>query len=422
MSRDVEEVVITGLGIVSPIGIGKEPFWDSLVNGRSGVRPVTLFNTRDLPIRFAGEVTDFDAKKYVQPRKNLKVMARDTQLGVAAADMAVIDSGLTNSGVDRDRFGVVFGTDLMLCQADDVAMAFAKCQSDGRFDFGRWADAAQGEIFPLWMLKYLPNMPACHIAIAQDARGPNNSITLGEVSSLLAVAEAVRVIERGLADVMITGGTGSRVNPTVWGRLGLGQSSRRNESPAEACRPFDADREGQVYGEGSAAFILESRQHAEARDARILGRILGYASTFEPRRDGKPFGGTGIARAITKVVKSTGVRSEEVGHINAHGLSTTVDDQAEAQAIHQTLKDVPVTAPKSFFGNLGSGTGAVELAASLMALEKRLVPVSLNYRRRDSQCPVNVVRDQPLVCERPLALALNQAPLGQSVALLLAKR
>ena len=351
----------------------------------------------------------------------MKVMARDTQLGVAAADMAVVDAGLATRGIDHERFGVVFGTDLMLCQADDVAQAFAKSRTGGWFDFGRWAEAAQGEIYPLWLLKYLPNMPACHIAIAQDARGPNNSITLGEVSSLLAVAEATRVIERGMADVMISGGTGSRVNPTVWGRLGLGQSSRRNDSPAEACRPFDADRDGQVYGEGAAAFILESRPHAEARHAKILGRVRGYASTFESRKDGKPFAGAGIVRAIAKAMTSTDAQPAEIGHVNAEGLSTTVDDQAEAQAIRKTLGDVPVTAPKSYFGNLGSGTGAVEMAASLLALEKQLVPSTLNYQRADVLCPLNVVHDQPLASDRPLALLLNHAPLGQSVALLLAK-
>src|SRR4051794_149027 len=200
MSREAE-VVITGVGIVSPIGIGKEPFWDSLVHGRSGVRPVSLFDTRGLPIRFAGEIANFDARQYVQPRKNLKVMARDTQLAVAAADMAIADAGLSGSkGIDRERFGVVFGADLMFCQADDVALAFAKSRVDGRFDFSRWGEVAQSEIYPLWMLKYLPNMPACHIAILQDARGPNNTITLGEVSSLLSVAEAARAIERGVAD------------------------------------------------------------------------------------------------------------------------------------------------------------------------------------------------------------------------------
>lgn len=421
MSPDVE-VVITGLGIVSPIGIGKEPFWDALIHGRSGVRPISLFDTGGLPFGFGGEVADFDGKKYVQPRKNLKVMARDTQLGVAAADLAVADSGLrSKQGIDPERFGIVFGTDLMLCQADDVAQAFAKCLVDGRFDFGRWGEAAMSEIYPLWMLKYLPNMPACHVAILQDARGPNNSITLGEVSSLLAVAEAARVIERGMADAMIAGGTGSRVNPTIWGRLGLGQSSHRNDSPAEACRPFDADRDGQVYGEGSAAFILENRQHAEARRAKILGRVLGFASTFEPRLDDRPLDGTGIARAITKALKSSGARYEDISHVNAHGLGTTIDDRAEAQAIHRTLSDMPVTAPKSYFGNSGSGTGALELAVSLLALEKQLVPPTLNYRRPDPQCPVNVVQDRPSASDRPLALALNQAPMGQSVALVIGK-
>ena len=183
------EIVITGLGVVSPIGIGRGPFWDSLCEGRSGVRRLGLFNGDDPPSPIGGEVADFDPKQYVRPRKSLKVMSRDIQLGFAAADMAYQEAALSPGAVAPERFGVVFGADMITADLSELQPAFAGCMVDGRFDFARWGQSAMAEMFPLWMLKYLPNMPACHVGIAQDARGPNNSITLGDASSLAAMAE-----------------------------------------------------------------------------------------------------------------------------------------------------------------------------------------------------------------------------------------
>lgn len=415
------EVVITGVGVVSPLGIGREAFGASLAAGRSGVRPVTLFDASSAPVHFGAEVADFDPKQFVKQRKSLKVMARDIQLGVSAADMAYTDAGLAGQAIDPERLGVVFGSDLMQCMPEDSATAFRRCTVDGRFDFQLWGSRAMEEIFPLWMLKYLPNMPACHIAIAQDARGPNNTHTLGEVSSLLAISEAVRTIERGQADAMIAGGTGSRIHPTLWVRNTLLEVSRRNEDPARASRPFDADRDGFVSGEGATAFILETRAAAEARGAKIWARIASCADSFEPRSSSRPPSGTATRRVIGWALKQAGCRPADVGHVNAHGMSTIDDDRAEAQAIRAELGDVPVTAPKSYFGYLGTGTGAVEMAVSVLALDTALVPATLNYERPDPACPVNVVRGQPLAGAKPTALVLNQASTGQSAALLLVK-
>jgi len=413
------EVVVTGIGVVSPIGIGLEAFAEGLAAGRSAVRRLDLFQADDLPIPLGAVVECFDPKQFVRPRKSLKVMSRDIQLAFAAADMACADARLRDSGVDPDRLGIVFGADLIPCELEELVATYRSCMVDGRFDFSRWGEAAMTEMFPLWMLKYLPNMPACHVGIAHDARGPNNSLTLAEVSSLSAIAEAMRVIDRGQADVMIAGGAGSRVHPTILFRSEACQLNSPHEDPATVCRPFDAKRRGMVNGEGAGVVVLESRRHAEARGAKIYCRILGYAATFEPRANGAPMTGKGIGKAIAGALREAGLSAEEVGHVNAHGLSTLHDDRIEAQAIRQVLGDVPVTAPKSFFGNLGAGTGAVEIIASILAIQTGTLAVTVNYEFPDPQCPVNVVHGRPMQLNNRIALKLNHAPLGQSVAMLL---
>jgi len=414
-----QEIVITGIGVVSPIGIEKETFWSSLREGRSGVRRLETFDDRDLPVPIGASVDDFEPKRYVRPRKSLKVMSRDIQLAFAAADLACEDAGLHEHPVNPERLGVVFGAEMIPCELSELAPAFRGCMVNGEFDFDRWGETAMEEMYPLWMLKYLPNMPACHIGIAQDARGPNNSLTLAEASGLSALAEAARVIERGHADVMISGGASSRINEALWVRNRVFELSRRRDDPAAACRPFDAERDGMINGEGAGAFILESGQHAQTRGANVLARILGYACTFEPVRNGKPLEGRAIRKAIVGAVPDAGLAPEEVGHINAHGVSTRLDDKIEAAAIHDTLGEVPVTAPKSNFGNLGAAAGAVETAVSVLALEHGLIPPTLNYQQPDPECPVRVVHGEPLNSDRPTALILNHTRFGQAVGVVL---
>ena len=413
------EVVITGLGVVSPIGIGREPFWQSLVEQRSGIGEISSFDSSTLPMRFAAEIKDFDAKQYVRPRKSLKVMSRDIQIGFAAADLAFTDAGLTPQAVAPERMGVVYGADMMYCDLDEVADAYRSCRVDEKFDFNRWGSQALGNMYPLWMLKYLPNMPACHIAIALDARGPNNSITLSEASSLLAIAEAMRVIERGSADVMIAGGASSRVHPTSYVFRGAEHLSRSTAEPTKILKPFDAGRSGSLNGEGAAAMILERRDHAEARGATILGRLIGYGSTFEPRT-AEGFRGTAVRAAMRVALNDAGLTPEQIGHVNANGVSTMVMDRLEAGAIRDVLGDVPVTAPKSYFGNLGAGTGAVESIVSVLALKEGRIPVTLNYATPDPECPVRVIHDEALAVKQPTALMLNIANTGQAVAVVLA--
>lgn len=413
------EVVITGLGMVSPIGIGREAFWNALDSGKSGIQEVpALADARDVPIRLAGMFTDFDAKQYVQPRKAIKLMCREIQAAYAAAMIAMQDASLAKEQVDPQRLGVVLGSEMFYGDMDELLEVYRKSMHDGVFHAEEWNPHAMKDLIPLWMLKYLPNMPACHIGIVNDARGPNNTIVQGGTSSLLAIQEAAMVIERGHADVMISGGSGARVtfSGTLfrgWEDLTLWQGP-----PAEAVKPFDRRRDGCVAGEGAGILILESLEHAARRGAKILARIAGFASRYEPGTGKKPITGSAIRNSISAALKSANLKAADIGHVNANA-GGFVDDRVEAQAIRAELGDVPVTAPKSFFGDLGASTGAVELLASVLALETGKVPRTLNYQEPDPECPVNVVRDASLAVEKKTSLVLSRNEFGAAAAMVL---
>ena len=414
------DIVITGLGVVSPIGIGSGPFWGALAAGTSGVRLIDLFDASSLRVRFGGQVPDFDPRLYVRPRKSLKVMSREIQMGFAAADLAMTDAGMAAGGFAPERCGVVFGGDMIYADLEELDQTYRRSIADGRFSFPLWSEAIHEELHPLWLLKHLPNMTASHVAIAHDARGPNNSIVLGDVSGLLAVAEAASVIGRGWADVMLAGGTGCRLHPTALVARGDALLSHRADDCRRACRPFDRDRDGLVNGEGAGVVVLESREHAERRGARIRGRFLGAAARCESvgRRGG--LGGQSLRLAIRAACRSAGLEPGGIGHVNAHGVGTVDMDRVEATAIAAELGAVPVTAPKSFFGHLGAGGGVVELMASLLGLEQGLVPFTINHDDPDPACPVHVVRQTPLGGRPPTALAVNICSTGQAVAVAVA--
>jgi len=412
---------ITGIGIVSPIGIGKAACWESVEAGRSGVRRISLFDPRGLPVQIAGEISDFDPKPFLYNRKALKVMARDTQLGVAAAKLAWEDAGLRPGMVSPERVGVVLGADRICNPVPESEAAYRNCMVDGRFDFSRWGTWGLQASYPLSFLRVLPNMIASHISIAHDARGPNNTIHQGEVSSLLALEEAVRVLQRGWADVVLAGGASSTMDPYDWVRhCTLGGLSQRQEDPAAACRPFDADRDGQVRGEGAAILVLERVSQAVARGATILGRILSIASAAEGYRPGQLAEGKALRRVIVQTLQEAELSPQALGHVNAHGLSTQEEDRLEAQILQDILPGIPVTAPKSFFGNLGAASGAVELALSVLGLVRGVVPPTLNYQKPDPTCPVRVVHGGPWASTGPvLAITWNRS--GQAAALLVSR-
>jgi 3-oxoacyl-[acyl-carrier-protein] synthase II len=414
--------VITGAGVVSPIGIGHNAYWESLVQQRSGVKVLPTREDIDLPVRIGAAIQGFDPKAYVKPRKALKVMCREIQTGFSSAGLAFEQARLDRDQLDPERLGVVFGSEMLYCEPQDMQEVISRCMEDGRFHFERWGEASMATMYPLWMLMYLPNMISCHIGIAHDARGPNNTICQGDVSSLLAIIEAASILHRGQADVMIAGGSSSRLSMTQTLYRDMAELSRRVDCPAEACRPFDATRDGTVNGEGAAAFVLESESHALRRNAPILARLSGWGMSVERGEHREGASVEAIRRCVRQALESAALTPDEVGHVNAHASGLPRNDTVEAQAIAHHLGDVPVTAPKSYFGTLGASGGAVEMVASILALEKGLVPVTLNYHQPDPDCPVRVVHGQPASATHSTAIVLSQSMLGQAVALVLDAR
>jgi 3-oxoacyl-[acyl-carrier-protein] synthase II len=389
-----EEIVITGLGVVSPIGIGVDEFWSSLVAGTSGVGVREQFAGTDLPIRNAAAVTGFEPKKYVRPRKALKIMCDPIKFACAAAAMATEQAGLV-AGEDRslspDRIGTVFGTETFFADPNEVADVFRKCTIDQDYHHDRWGEFAMREIQPLWMLKYLPNMAASHISIALDARGPSNSICQGEASSVLALIEAADLIRRGHADAVLAGGTGSQLPLNVALYRGLKGLSHRIDEPEKASRPFEASRDGIVIGEGAGAMMLERASHAKARGAKIFATLSGYARGYS--EVGSAGFSNALADCIAESIDVSGMKPEAVGLVNANASGSVEGDAVEATAIRQALGDCPVVAHKSSFGNLGPGTSMVELIGGVLSLNNGLIPATLNHDRTADDCPVNVIAE-----------------------------
>lgn len=431
MTRPVEpqEIVITGIGVLSPIGIGVDAFWDSLSNGRSGVHHGELFPGFAAPGGVGGEVRDFtdeSAKKVYlkEQRKNLKAMCREIQLGVASALLALKESKLDLEQIDHERLGVEFGANLMLSPPDVLVEGCVACceEGDNQFQTGRWGQQGLAKMEPLWLLRYLPNMPACHISISADARGPSNSLTLDDASGNTVIGEARRILLRGIADIMIVGGTGTTLHPIKTLHLALWDDlAKTPEAPEERARPFDLNRAGRVVGEGACSLILENRAHAEARGAKIWGRILGVGSSCVTNSDQSGNYRLALANAMRAALRDAGLKPEEIGHINAHGLGTKDVDTAEAQAILDVFgedlgKRIPVTALKSFMGNSGAGSGLLELAGSVVSLTHGVIPPTLNYDTPDPSCPLNIVAKQPKATTNRVVLSVNVTRIGQAAA------
>lgn len=426
-------VVITGMGIISPLGNSKEAAWESLVAGRSGVGPLQCLPSQSLPMHFAGEargftgdIADFgplEKDQFRTIRKGLKVMCREIQMGVAAAQLALHDAGLKPGGYDVDRTGVVYGTDYIMTGPDEFAEGVRSCLTpDEQFDFTRWATDGMSKVTPLWLLKYLPNMPASHVAIYNDLRGPNNSITLREASANLAVAEAYSTIVRGHADIMLAGATGTRLHPVRTIHVALQEECAVGDGePGKMCRPFDLNRTGMVLGEGAGAIVVEELSNAQARGVPIFAEIVGFGSSAAA----SPTGGGNIRQALENVVRQALAKAqltpEQLGHFHAHGLATRKCDEEEAAAVQAVFSSraqpLPVTAAKSYMGNLGAASGLVELIASVLALyHGQLFPI-LNYETPDPRCPIHAVR-----CFGGPAgdscLSVNVTPQGQASAVL----
>lgn len=425
-------VVITGIGVISPIGCSKEAMWDALQAGRSGVAPLTQFPSEHLPTRFAAEAREFtgeidnfgplekDKKKNI--RKALKAMCREMQMGLAVAQLALNDAQIKLEECDRDRFGVVYGCDYILSPPHEFVEAINACRDEeGKFHFSRWGEFGRPKVEPLWLLKYLPNLPACYVSIFNDLRGPNNSITLREPSAGLALGEAYETIVRGHADQMLTGATGTRVHIIRSLHTLLQEQHAKGEDGEKLSRPFDLHRSGVVLGEGAGAFVIEELETAKKRGAKILAEIVGHGGSSALDKNGVADLRLSLRNSMTMALRKANWSPENVGHINAHGLSTTTADAEEARAICDVFgeRKTPVVAAKSFFGNLGAGSGVVEMAASVMALHQKALFPTLNYETPDPNCPVNVCTTSGADPGKGF-LKVNVSPQGQSSAVAIA--
>ena len=421
-------VVVTGLGAVTPVGSTKTSFWQALIAGESGVDYISAFDTDPFPVKIAGEVKDFSPKDFLKNRKALKVMARDIQLAVAAARLAVDDARIEEDSIDRTRFGVSIGAGLISSDPNELGLAISGSVDEaGEFNMKLFGEEGLRNLFPLWLLKYLPNMLACHISIIHDAQGPNNTITAGDTSGLQAIGEASRIIQRGDADIFLAGGAESKVHPlTIIRQHLLGNLSQRSDEPKKASRPFEKNRDGLVLAEGAGVVVLEEISHAEKRGAKIYGEVVGFGSASSACGVSKAdTNGSGLARSIKAALVDSGLSAENIDYILAHGLSCPLSDVAETRAIKEALgeraKQIPVSAIKSMTGHSGAASGAIEFIAAALALENSKIPPTINYDEPDPECDLDYVPNQARDLKPETALVNSFSFGGQNSSLVLRK-
>jgi 3-oxoacyl-[acyl-carrier-protein] synthase II len=420
MVTNPRRAVITGLGVLSPIGSTPAAFWDALRAGTSGVRTIRAFDPAALPCRIAGEIPDFSAKAVIEKsyRKSLNAMARPVQLGVVAAQFAMQNIGLAKGAVAPERFGVEFASVMGATELDDLARMSQPCVRGARqpVDMEAYGRAGVPEMPPMWMLKDLPNMPACHVTILYDARGPSNTLIPNDAAGVLAAGEAFRILRRGAADFMLVGGCESKINPLSQSRFNsFAPLTRANDHPGRAVRPFDRDASGTCLGEGAGAFGLEDLAHAKARGAHIIGEVVGFAAGLD-----RGLKGTGLARVIRTALADAGIQPGDVDHVNAHGTGVPELDAFEARGIAAVFgRDTPVFAPLSRFGNMGGAAGVVELLGSILALEHGELPGTLNHDNPAPGCPIAVHTGAPRRVTKPYAVKIAHTELGQCGAVVI---
>ncbi|HUU58535.1 MAG TPA: beta-ketoacyl synthase N-terminal-like domain-containing protein [Phycisphaerae bacterium] len=399
-------IAITGLGAVTPAGLGVQTLWEALLTGRRCVRRISRFDPAHFPTQAGGQLEDFSAREFVPKdyRKAVKVMARDIEIAVAAADMAFRDAGITTRGIDpgnvdidSKRLGCNVGAGLICSDLDELGTAVNTAVVDGKFDMKAWGREGMNNLTPLWLLKYLPNMLACHVTIIHGAEGPSNTLTCGDASGHLTVGEAARAIARGSSDVVVAGGAESKLNPMGLLRQHLLKRlcTSRNDRPDEACRPFDADHDGTVVAEGGGLLILEDLARAESRGARVYAELAGFGAACDPAAvdKEKPTVGS-LDLAAAKAIADAGIGPEDVDVIVAHGTGVPAEDALEAAAWQAALgpaaKEVPAAALTGSIGSLFAGAGGVALAAAAMVLHRQTVPATANFSTPAPGCELNL--------------------------------
>lgn len=435
-------VVVTGIGLATPVGIGAETVWTALMEAKCGIRRLTAFDPSGFESQIGGQIDSLVMKNYV-PRSYLKstrVMARDIEIAVAAAYEAAKDAGLKTKcliergevqappNVDSTRLGANIGAGLICADLTELAGALATAVDEsGRFSLRKWGSEGMTNLTPLWLLKFLPNMLSCHVTIVHDAQAPSNTITCGEASSHLAVGEAFRTIARGAADVCICGGAESKITPMGLMRQQLLKrlATKYNDRPQEACRPFDTNRDGIVIGEGGGLLILEELEHARQRGARIYCEVAGFGASTNSHSWSEPHPtGAGIALAIRKALDDAGLGPDQVDLVGACGCGTVAHDLSEARGIRAALSargsSVPVLATKGAIGNNGAGSGAIDLGIAALCISKGAVPPARNVDRVDPECGLNVVAGAPLqTALRSVVSTAYSLGGGQNAALVL---
>jgi 3-oxoacyl-[acyl-carrier-protein] synthase II len=424
----MRRVVVTGIGVVAPNGIGKDAFWKSCVNGKSGVGPIRTFDASRHPVKIAAEVPDFDPTPHLPAphRKSLKIMGRASRFAVGAASLAVEDSGLELDRFDPERVGVVMGTGVVPIDLPEVApLLMEACDENGKLHADRLGQQGAGVLFPLWLLKYLPNMAAAHVSMALNTQGPNNTITTACAAGTQAVGEAFRLIGRGDADVVLAGGADSRIDPLMLlAYTALGAISPAHRPPAEVSRPFDGQRDGFVLGEGAGVLMLEALETAKARGATIYAEVLGLGSSFDAYAVTKPDpDARGAARAIEWALKEARIDPHDVDYINAHGTSTRLNDLMETKAVKRVFgegaKALPLSSIKSMVGHLIGAAGAVEAAALALTLHDGVVPPTINQTHPDPDCDLDYVPNNARELPVRTAVSTSFGFGGQNAALVM---
>jgi 3-oxoacyl-[acyl-carrier-protein] synthase II len=401
-------VVVTGLGAVSPLGLTAQDLWAGLSGGRCGIRRIRAFDPTGFPCELAGEVPDYRIQDHVPRtyRKAVKLMCRDIELAVMAAGEAIAASGLITKGIDPEKVNVNptrmasnVGAGIICCDLLELAPAVAASTAEGRFDIHRWGKEGLELITPLWLLKYLPNMLACHIGIIHDIQGPSNTITCGEASAHLAIGEAAQVIARGDADVAVAGAAEAKVNQMVMVRQHLLKRavSTRQGDPETICRPFDANACGAIFGEGAGMVVLESLDHARTRNARILAEVVGIgcSHSLNPVYERLEPDGRSVRFAVEKAIADAQIQPEDLDLVIPHGTAVPEDDLAEARGLEAALGPaagkVQVWPTKSMLGTTGAASGALDVVAAVRAIVEGVIPPAKNFDRPADGCRLNVV-------------------------------
>jgi 3-oxoacyl-[acyl-carrier-protein] synthase II len=430
-------IVITGLGAISPLGLNVGEMWDGLCAGRCGIDKITAFDPVGFSCKVAGQVPEYKIQQYVPKtyRKATKLMSRDIELSVIAAHEAITNSGLITKGIDPEkvnidpeRMAINLGAGLISCDLVELAPAVAVSITDGKFDIHKWGKDGLDMVTPLWLLKYLPNMLACHIGIIHDIQGPSNSITCAEASAHLAIGEASQIIGRGGCDIALAGGAEAKVNPIVMIRQCLLKRTtcENNDDPLSACRPFDADAKGSIFGEAAGVIILENLETAQKRGAKIYAEIagLGHSNNLNPAYEHLEPAGKGIQTAIEKAMADAQIQPGDLDLIIPHGTGIAEDDLAEATAIQATLGDtatnIPVWPTKSMLSNTGAAAGALDVIAAVCAMNNGKIPAAKNLNKKANGCNLNI-KTEPQQKEIRYALCCSYTYGGQTAAVVLKK-